>query len=532
MGMYGGIAAICDQLNPISIFGIPGDFQSVPIVLSILYGKRRAGLIAVGILVAYQVISRENHAVASIAALLVYSSLPFFICHRFAYYSREKRRKTAIYLSLVVLVVQLVTIVALVFIFEPNHVLTFEAIARCLLVAVVLQFVLMTGGMLIVENIIQDGRDRTELVESRYALEVSNERYQSFVEYNPNGVCAFDLDHRVQMANTAYLSMIGYCLDELTGLTRFDMSFPEDHPLVHDLRERAIRGEIARDIETKMRHKSGQAIPIRLTQVPIVLKGECVGYYSVVADITEERMAEELVRKSDKLATVGQLAAGVAHEIRNPLTSIKGFLKLIERDPAGSKQYFSIVNSELSRIDLISSQLLVLAKPQVEKSVPVDVDAAIRDVAVLMKPQANLANVSIRTHSDDGMKYVLWDENQIRQVFMNIVKNALEATPVGGTVTLMTKSTGDEVQIVIEDTGIGMTQETIKRLGEPFYTTKGNGTGLGLMVSHRMIDRHGGTIHYDSIPGQGTRVTVELTRIGKSRGGLTQGNERNYLVNS
>ncbi|GIN66194.1 PAS domain S-box protein [Bacillus sonorensis] len=230
-------------------------------------------------------------------------------------------------------------------------------------------------------------------------------------------------------------------------------------------------------------------------------------------DVTERKELEERLRKSDTLHVVGELAAGIAHEIRNPMTALKGFIQLLK----GSIQegdhslYFNVITSELKRIESIITEFLILAKPQAIMYEKKDVVRIMQDTMDLLHAQANLDNVQMHLDCEGQIPLIYCEPNQLKQVFINILKNAIEVMPDGGNVYVTIKPKDDDHIIVsLTDEGIGMTEDKLKRLGEPFYTTKERGTGLGLMVSYKIIEEHNGKIEVESEEGKGTTFHLTL----------------------
>jgi two-component system sporulation sensor kinase A len=231
----------------------------------------------------------------------------------------------------------------------------------------------------------------------------------------------------------------------------------------------------------------------------------------IVRDVTIENRKEELLRTSEKLKMAGQLAAGIAHEIRNPLTSLKGFSKLLLKATGEqAERYYEIMDQEFVRIEMILGELLVLAKPQASVYQNWDVREIVHEVADLLGSQAILNDVIIREQAATEACIVRCDKNQLKQVFMNVVKNAIEAMPTGGLLVISIEREGTDVLVRVIDQGGGIPEDHLPRLGEPFFTTKEKGTGLGLMISHKIIEEHGGQIRYDSRKGEGTTVTIRL----------------------
>jgi PAS domain S-box-containing protein len=247
-------------------------------------------------------------------------------------------------------------------------------------------------------------------------------------------------------------------------------------------------------------------------QVSVILHAQRIGILQV-QDITEREQSMQLLVQSEKLTAAGQLAAGIAHEIRNPLTSLKGFLHLLKTNngnPAKHDAYVTIMNDELNRIDQILSELLVLSKPQSVQFIRRRPAAIIQQVLEILQPQAVLKNVQLLVSQLDETASIYCDENQIKQVLINLVKNGIEAMPEGGRIWVGLETDRERVIISVADEGAGIPEEILHRIGEPFYTTKEKGTGLGLMVSFKIIENHSGTIQIESEPGKGTLFTITL----------------------
>ncbi|MGM0975673.1 MAG: PAS domain S-box protein [Bacillota bacterium] len=232
-------------------------------------------------------------------------------------------------------------------------------------------------------------------------------------------------------------------------------------------------------------------------------------------DITEKLEMEEQLRKSDTLNVIGELAAGIAHEIRNPMTALKGFIQLLEGSvKEDHTMYFNVITTELSRIDSIINEFLILAKPQAVKFVEIDISQIMKETVDLLSAQAVLHNVQFRTYYEQNLPKVFCESNQMKKVFINIIKNAIEVMPKGGYITVSIQKVSDhKVHISIKDEGTGIPAHKIKKLGEPFYTTKERGTGLGLMVTYKIIEEHKGTIEVESKMGEGTVFHIYLPLI-------------------
>ncbi|WP_236564779.1 ATP-binding protein [Cytobacillus firmus] len=238
---------------------------------------------------------------------------------------------------------------------------------------------------------------------------------------------------------------------------------------------------------------------------------------SIGTDISDKKEEQEkLLQKSEKLALLGQLAAGIAHEIRNPLTSIKGFVQLFKSN-SRKDEYFDIVLSELDRINGIVGEFLVLAKPTADIFEKQDLTKLINEVILLSSTQSVLNNVEIAAENNLHAPMIHCEKNQLKQVFLNIIKNAIEAMPGGGELNIKVfKKSGNTISIQFIDQGVGISEDRISSLGEPFYTTKEKGTGLGLMICYKIIENHNGRLIVESKVGEGTKIEIELPYEGDS----------------
>lgn len=255
--------------------------------------------------------------------------------------------------------------------------------------------------------------------------------------------------------------------------------------------------------------KSGRQIEIEFSTKHHVVSNLSL---TTFRDITEKLQLEEKLRKSDTLNVLGQLAAGIAHEIRNPMTALKGFIQLLEdifrKDHA---MYFDVITSELNRIDSIINEFLILSKPQAVQYTKKSIVEIMKETVDFLSAQAALHNVQFRLRYDEELPHLFCEPNQLKKVFINFIKNAIEVMPNGGFITISIHRFEDgKIHISIQDEGQGIPQEKLRKLGEPFYTTKEKGTGLGLMVSYRIIGEHNGVIEVESEEGKGTIFHIYL----------------------
>ncbi|HZG17640.1 MAG TPA: PAS domain S-box protein [Candidatus Bathyarchaeia archaeon] len=340
-----------------------------------------------------------------------------------------------------------------------------------------------------------------------------DEKYQLITENTLDMIAKISLEGKCLYISPACQSVLGYEPRELVGKFVCQYFHPEDriHVQLQELRASFLAKE-SYTLTCRLRTKRGTYTWFEILGKPVLdpRTGQIQEIIAVARDITERMKTQELLQNSEKLTLVGQLAAGIAHEIRNPLTALKGFLQLMQSSNEQKQEYFSIMSSELTRIELIVSELLVLAKPQTSTFQESDLHTLINHVVTLIDTEAIIKNVQITVEVDDNVQPIRCDENQLKQAFLNFLKNGIEAMPDGGTILIKIWKDTDRIIIQFIDSGCGIPEEMIRRLGEPFFTTKDSGTGLGFMVSRKIIENHQGSIRLTSQPNQGTTVEVAL----------------------
>ncbi|WP_240620201.1 sensor histidine kinase [Peribacillus acanthi] len=230
--------------------------------------------------------------------------------------------------------------------------------------------------------------------------------------------------------------------------------------------------------------------------------------------LRENKLMKIAIQESEKMTVVSELAASIAHEVRNPLTVVKGFIQLIEKEENSSnKQYMKLVLSELDRAESLISDYLNLAKKTEIQKKPIDISDLIKSIHSVIQSYSNINGVRIQTSIEQKL-YVLGDMGKLKQAFYNILKNGIEAVlDDQGLVEIKVYRSLRSVHVEFSDNGIGMNDDELLKIGEPFYTNKESGTGLGVMVTKAIIHDHGGSISYESTLRQGTLVKVSLPLI-------------------
>lgn len=221
----------------------------------------------------------------------------------------------------------------------------------------------------------------------------------------------------------------------------------------------------------------------------------------------------EQLRRADRLSALGELSAGLAHEIRNPLGSVEGAVQILGRRdlPEETRNEFTeMASKEVGRLKGLLSHFLEFARPQPPKIIASDVESLLDSVAQLASETAKMAQSEIRVQAARGLPLVSVDPEQIRQVLLNLVINALQAMPVAGQIWLRAVQDNDEVRIEVEDEGVGISDDDLERIFDPFFTTRTNGTGLGLSIAYQIVNKHNGHIAARRNPERGMTFTVTL----------------------
>jgi PAS domain S-box-containing protein len=349
-----------------------------------------------------------------------------------------------------------------------------------------------------------------ERLQSDEKLKESQERLQQIANNIKEAFWMFDIKEQKPLyMSSAWFDLTGITIEEFNQTSTYwlNVIHPDDlEYVVNSFKNIKESGEVV----YRLFHTDGTMRWIRNRIVPVFNKeGIIYRIVGVAEDITDSKINEELLRKSDKLAAIGQLAASIAHEIRNPLTSIKGFMQLINYEQCSFKD---ILLSEFNQIENFINEILLLANPHHETTYEKKhIDKLLQEVVNTIKGQANLHDIQFSFKMNEESLFILCDENQIKQVFQNIIENAVEAMPDGGLVSVEIGTEMKQfVYVLVEDQGIGITKDRLTKLGEPFYSNKEKGSGLGLMISYKIIQNHKGRIEFTSQLNKGTKVKVLL----------------------
>ncbi|TWI57862.1 PAS domain S-box protein [Halalkalibacter nanhaiisediminis] len=349
-------------------------------------------------------------------------------------------------------------------------------------------------------------------------LRESEKRYRSLVEHTPETISVHDGENIIYM-NPAGNKLFGATnRKELVGKKLSELLARQELTRVKENNRLLLAGKkrVTTAIVT-IKKLDGTMLEVESTSTIILFRGKPV-FRTILKDISERKKVDDLIRKSDKLSVVAQLAAGVAHEIRNPLTTVKGFLQLFQNEESYNGYYLKLMMEELERVESIIYEYLTLAKPNYEQDFQnIRIDTLLKQLLTLTETHSNMINIKLEFNAEE-VPIILGLEKELKQVFINIIRNAMEAVEENGIISVRVRNHPDDfVCIQVEDNGCGMPRERIERLGEPFYSTKERGTGLGLMVCYKIIEHHGGILNVYSEVNRGTKVEIILPTLKKRK---------------
>jgi PAS domain S-box-containing protein len=360
------------------------------------------------------------------------------------------------------------------------------------------------------------------------ALRKSEATARAFLESAAESIIVVNRGGQIVLVNARTELMFGYRRGELIGQT-LELLLPQSVRAAHTQHRTSYFAEprvrrMGQDLVLAGRRKDGTEFPVEISLSPIETPDGLLAM-AFVTDITERVELQRATRQSEKLAALGTLAAGIAHEINNPLGIISSRIEvmLLEAEseplPPLLVEDLLTVHKHAERVTRIAQGLLSFSRQSSTEFVPVDLNGVVEDTVLLARGQIEKTGVAIRATLAPALAPVRGNASALSQVVLNLLTNARDAMPNGGGVVIVTAPARNEpaaVEIAVTDTGCGMDAETLARIFDPFYTTKPTGTGLGLSIAYGIVRDHGGTITAESTPGEGTRFVVRLPAGGAS----------------
>lgn len=341
-----------------------------------------------------------------------------------------------------------------------------------------------------------------------------NEQLEMVLSSIPGGIVVSGEDDRVLMCSRPARRLLPLAVPDPMDRKVWEVIATADLSLY--LREalEEDRGAPMRDFPVRNRERSSI---LSCGVLPLVNEGRIMGSMLYVEDVTESRAEEARFKRAEGLASLTTMAAGVAHEIKNPLASMSIHLQLMRRQIESGPEYpeefrgtLEILNEEVERLNGIVSDYLFAVRPGSSHPVPSDINAILLDLLKFLRFELEEAGVRVVQLLDDSLPPIPLDEGSMKRAVLNLIKNALSAMPRGGELKLQTRNEGDSVSITVSDTGTGIPEDIQGKIFEPYFTTRDTGSGLGLTVVYKVVREHGGDLHMDSVPDRGTTFRISI----------------------
>ncbi len=357
--------------------------------------------------------------------------------------------------------------------------------------------------------------DKAQIHQLLYDLASENERMEIVLDSLGEGVIVSDVDHNLVLYNKSAERLVPFSSADIYDHRVWDAIL--DDEIAGFVRETLESQESVTDREFTLEVK-GAARMLSCSITPLVSNGHIRGNILHIDDVTEKRGREARLRRAESLASLTTLAAGVAHEIKNPLGSIGIHIQLIQKairggtpvDPKTIEPFIDIVNEEVERLNRIVVDFLFAVRPMDTELAESDLNQVVSNLLDFVRYELEEANVVLAEELAENLPPLMLDEKYLKQAILNIIKNAISAMPQGGTLSVATERNGDEAILRITDTGEGMSDEVLAKIFEPYFTTRDFGSGLGLTLVYKVVKEHMGEIAVSSQEGRGATFTITL----------------------
>jgi PAS domain S-box-containing protein len=364
----------------------------------------------------------------------------------------------------------------------------------------------------VIEKIGKMDKDQIGILLHRISEE--NDLLAMVLESMTDGIVVADRGHRIILLNKSAERLLPFTGEET--LERLLWETLADREISRFFKEKLTNQEKIADREFVLENGATRILAISI--LPLVRDGSIQGNLIHIEDVTEKRSKEARLRRAESLASLTNLAAGVAHEIKNPLGSIGIHLQLIQKKIDGKArigakdigQYLAVISEEVDRLNRIAVDFLFAVKPMDTRLEEGNLNTVIQELLDFVRIELEQAGVKIESDLSPSVPSLRIDSRFIKQALLNLIKNGVSAMPGGGTLRVQTLRAGDEVMIKLSDTGMGIPEEIMDKIFEPYFTTKPFGTGLGLTIVFKIIKEHLGDISVSSKPGEGATFTLSL----------------------
>lgn len=342
--------------------------------------------------------------------------------------------------------------------------------------------------------------------------------YNAF-QNSTDAIILTDLKGIITDVNTAFTKLFGWKRGEVIGKTTKILRSPITTDIFYNEMWQSIKNKGEWKGELFNTHKNGSIIPILLSITPILENKELIGYMGIDIDISERKRLEEKIVQSERLSVIGQMAAKIAHEIRNPLSSISLNAELLEDEIKSdsfniieAKSLLKSIMGEVDRLANLTNEYLQFSRLPKISSKNYDIGKIFMELSFLLETQLQTRNISLLLDLPKAPLFVKLDKDQIHRAILNLLKNSMESLNINGNIQVTVKATSETVQINVIDDGPGISNELKSKIFEPFYTTKEIGTGLGLALSKQIIEEHGGSLEYLTNHTRGAHFLIIIPR--------------------
>jgi len=357
-------------------------------------------------------------------------------------------------------------------------------------------------------------RDETDYRNAIRQLQASEQRFRAILDTATNAVLSIDEDHNLILFNNAAERIFQYRREEILGKNLnllIPSQYGDHYRYVRRFLEKRESDLVGKTISLTALRKNGEEFPIELSLSFMEMEGR-VTFTAIIRDVSEEKQLERKLLQSERLAAVGQAVAHVVHELKNPLMIIGGFTGQIRRSLSSDKDLnkLDMISEEVARLERLVAGLGDFTKTYKLVKRQADVNSVISDVIKIISELYPQDQYGFRVVLSETVPEISCDPDKLKQVFINVISNGIEAMTDGGVITVSSRRTRDGIEVRITDEGVGIPESSLAHIFEPFYTTRKRGSGLGLPISYRIVEAHEGEITAVSAPGRGTTFVIRL----------------------
>ncbi len=359
-------------------------------------------------------------------------------------------------------------------------------------------------------------RSLAELLRHLESLLRDQEIHSGILDTATDAIITINEDHIIVGYNRGAEQMFGFTREDALGQD-LSIIIPPPYKETHkDFVRRYLATRrprlIGKHVQLTAQRRDGSEFPMSISFSVAEIRDNLY-FTGIIRDITEYKEMENRLLRAERLAAVGNTVSHIAHEIKNPLAIIGGFARQLQKTPHledKDRRKLSIIVEEVDRLEAMLAEMRDFVKRPSARKAPGDIEALLDEVADLFEDSFRQQHITLKRVKAPGLPPVSFDHQQLHQVLVNLFKNALEAMPRGGELTLQTRLKGPNLEVSVSDTGQGMTPEVKAKLFQPYFTTKEKGTGLGLAICQNIMEEHGGCLIADSVPGQGSTFTIQI----------------------